>query len=105
LKRVLKATSSKGVSRLVPWVNGVKGGETNSLEGLNSRTRGLGFDGVAMARPPNQNPKEKKAYLGVAKARPKALSSFLETSLAKRLAYKHKSRAEKCCFIQGFSKP
>jgi hypothetical protein len=67
------------------------------LEGLNSRTRGLGFDGVAMARPPNQNPKEKKAYLGVAKARPKASSSLLETSLAKRLAYKHKSRAEKCC--------
>ena len=56
MKRVLKTTSSKGVSRLVPWVNGVKGGETNSLEGLNSRTRGLGFDGVAMARPPNQKP-------------------------------------------------
>jgi hypothetical protein len=66
------------------------------LEVLNSRTRGLGFDGVAMARPPNQNPKEKKAYLGVAKAMPKASSSLLETSLAKRLAYKHKYRAEKC---------
>ena len=39
---------------------------------LNLRTRGLGFDGVAMARPPNQNPKGRKAYLGVAKARPKA---------------------------------
>ena len=65
------------------------------MEDLNLRTRGLGFDGVAMARPPNQNPKEKKASLGVAKARPKAFSSFLETSLAKRLAYKHKSRAEK----------
>jgi hypothetical protein len=58
-----------------------------------------------MARPPNQNPKEEKAYLGVAKARPKDFSSFLETSLAKWLAYKHKSRAEKCCFIQGLSKP
>jgi hypothetical protein len=84
---------------------GSKGDEANSLEVLNSRTRGLGFDGVAMARPPNQNPKEEKAYLGVAKARPKALPSFLETYLAKQLAYKHKSRAEKCCFIQGFSKP
>jgi hypothetical protein len=52
-----------------------------------------------------KNPKEKKVYLGVAKARPKTSSSLLETSLAKRLAYKHKSRAEKCCFIQGFSKP
>jgi hypothetical protein len=27
---------------------------------LNSRTRGLGFDGVAMARPPNQNPKKRR---------------------------------------------
>jgi hypothetical protein len=74
------------------------------LEGLNSRTRGLGFDGVAMARPPNQNPKEKRAYLGVAKARPRAFSSFLETSLAKRLAYEHKSRAEKCCLDTRLSK-
>jgi hypothetical protein len=27
---------------------------------LNSRTRGLGFDGVAMAGPPNQNPKKRR---------------------------------------------
>jgi len=27
---------------------------------LNLRTRGLGFDGVAMARPPNQNPKKRR---------------------------------------------
>jgi hypothetical protein len=45
----------------------------------------------------NQNPKKRKAYLGVAKARPNASYSFLKTSLAKRLAYKHKSMAEKCC--------
>ena len=44
----------------MPWVNGVNLGETNSLEGLNSKTRGLGFDGVAMARPPNQNPKKRR---------------------------------------------
>jgi hypothetical protein len=30
------------------------------LENLNLRTRGLGFDGVAMARPPNQNPKKRR---------------------------------------------
>ena len=75
------------------------------MEGLNSRTRGLGFDGVAMARPPNQNPKERKAYLGVAKARPRALSPLLKTYLAKWLAHKHKPRAEKCCSIQGFPNP
>jgi hypothetical protein len=39
----------------------------------------------------------RKAYLGVAKARPNASPSFLKTSLAKRLAYKHKPMAEKCC--------
>jgi hypothetical protein len=59
-KRVLKESLStnklKGVSRLVPWVNGVKWSETNGLEDLNLRTRGLGFNGVAMARPPNQKP-------------------------------------------------
>ena len=82
-----------------------KGDETNSLEGLNSKTRGLGFDGVAMARPPNQNPKEEKAYLGVAKARPKASSSLLKTSLAKRLVYKHKPMAEKCCYGKAFQNP
>jgi hypothetical protein len=43
------------------------------------------------------NPKRKKTYLGVAKARPKTSSSFLKTPLAKRLAYGHKSMAEKCC--------
>jgi hypothetical protein len=63
-KRVLKESLStnklKGVSRLVPWVNGVNWSETNGLEDLNLRTRGLGFDGVAMARPPNQNPKKKR---------------------------------------------
>ena len=37
-----------------------KGDETNSLEGLNSKTRGLGFDGVAMARPPTLNPKKER---------------------------------------------
>jgi hypothetical protein len=30
------------------------------LEDLNLWTRGLGFDGVAMARPPNQNPKKRR---------------------------------------------
>jgi hypothetical protein len=30
------------------------------LEDSNLRTRGLEFDGVAMARPPNQNPKKKR---------------------------------------------
>jgi hypothetical protein len=63
-KRVLKESLStnklKGISRLVPWVNGVNWSETNGLEDLNLRTRGLGFDGVAMARPPNQNPKKRR---------------------------------------------
>jgi hypothetical protein len=27
---------------------------------LNLRTRGLGFDGAAMAGPPNQNPKKRR---------------------------------------------
>jgi hypothetical protein len=44
----------------VPWVNGVNWSETNGLENLNLRTRGLGFDGVAMARPPNPNPKKRR---------------------------------------------
>jgi hypothetical protein len=48
------------IPRLVPWVNGVKWSETNGLEDLNLRTRGLGFDGVAMARPPNPNPKKRR---------------------------------------------
>jgi hypothetical protein len=48
------------VSRLVPWVNGVKGGETNGLGGLKLKDKRLGFDGVAMARPPNQNPKKER---------------------------------------------
>ena len=63
-KRVLKESLStnklKGISRLVPWVNGVNWSETNGLENLNLRTRGLGFDGVVMARPPNQKPKKKR---------------------------------------------
>ena len=63
-KRVLKESLStnklKGVSRLVPWVNGVNWSETNGLEDLNLRTRGLGFDGVSMARPSNQNPKKRR---------------------------------------------
>jgi hypothetical protein len=50
-----------------------------------------------MARPPNLNPKKGRLILGVAKARPNASSSLLKTSLAKRLAYKHKPMAEKCC--------
>ena len=56
LKESLSTNKLKGISRLVPWVNGVNWSETNGLEDLNSRTRGLGFDGVAMARPPNQKP-------------------------------------------------
>ena len=53
----------KVVSRLVPWVNGVKWSETNGLEDLNLRTRGLGFDGVAMARPPNPKTLRRKDLL------------------------------------------
>jgi hypothetical protein len=44
-KRVLKESLStnklKGISRLVPWVNGVNWSETNGLEDLNLRTRGF----------------------------------------------------------------
>jgi hypothetical protein len=61
LKESLSTNKLKdNISRLVPWVNGVNWSETNGLEDLNLRTRGLGFDGVAMARPPNQNPKKRR---------------------------------------------
>jgi hypothetical protein len=60
LKESLSTNKLKGVSRLVPWVNGVNWSETNGLEDLNLRKRGLGFDGVAMARPSNQNPKKRR---------------------------------------------
>jgi hypothetical protein len=61
LKESLSTNKLKdNTSRLVPWVNGVKWSETKGLENLNLRTRGLGFDGVAMARPPNQNPKKRR---------------------------------------------
>jgi hypothetical protein len=74
--------------------NGVK---LMAWRNLNLRTRGFRSNGAAMAGPLKQNPKKKKAYLGVAKARPKALYSFLKTLWAKRLVNKHKSMAEKCC--------
>jgi hypothetical protein len=61
LKESLSTNKLKdNTSRLVPWVNGVNWSETNGLEDLNLRTRGLGFDGVAMARPPNQKPKKRR---------------------------------------------
>ena len=40
-EREFKDNKLKGISRLVPWVNGVNWSETYGLEDLNSRTRGF----------------------------------------------------------------
>jgi hypothetical protein len=40
-EREFKDNKLKGISRLVPWVNGVNWSETNGLEDLNLRTRGF----------------------------------------------------------------
>ena len=46
--------------RLVPWVNGVKWRETKGLERLKLKDGRVRFNGAAMARPPNQNPKGRR---------------------------------------------
>jgi hypothetical protein len=46
--------------RLVPWVNGVKCRETKGLERLKLKDGRVRFNGVAMAGPPNQNPKGRR---------------------------------------------
>ena len=72
------------------------GVETKGLEKFKPKDKRTCSNGAAMAGPLKQNPKKKKAYLGVAKARPKASYSFLKTLLAKRLVNEHKSMVEKC---------
>ena len=45
----------------MPWVNGVNGDETNGVgRNSNLRTRKLGFDSVAIARPQTLNPKKER---------------------------------------------
>jgi hypothetical protein len=44
----------------VPWVNGVKWRKANGLERLKPKDERVRFNGAAMARPPNQNPKGRR---------------------------------------------
>jgi hypothetical protein len=55
--------SQRFVLRLVPWVNGVKWRKDNVLERLKPKDKRVRFNGVAMAGPPNQNPKGRRLIL------------------------------------------